>query len=82
MDGEGGLGRHGRDVSRDYEDAGHHFLRDLHELEIQLVFGDGRWFDGGLSGIGDAGEDFAEARRDVPELHGLGESEGERGREL
>lgn len=82
MDGEGGLGRDGRGVSRDHEDARQHFLRDLDQLEIQLVFGDGRGFDGGLSGIGDSREDFAETRGDVPELDGLGGSENERGRGL
>lgn len=35
-----------------------------------------------MGGVGDAGEDSAEAGRDVPELHGLGEGEGERGRGL
>ena len=82
MDGKGRFGGHGRRISRDHEDARQHFLRDLDELEIQLVFGDRRGFDGGLRGVGDAGEDSAETRRDVPELDGLGGSENERGRGL
>lgn len=54
VDGEGGFGGDGGGISRDHEDAGHHLLGDLHELEIQLVFRDGGRTEGGLGGVGDA----------------------------